>query len=60
MNNLPDNGKIYQIIREKLEYEFRRWYDVEFYNADNNQRLHFVSLISEYLSDIIQDCLEVD
>lgn len=50
MNNLPDRYEVKNTVRDELLYQFREFYDEEFYGASKEKQMHYIAIILEILS----------
>lgn len=50
MNNLPDSYEVKETVRDELLYQFREFYDEEFYSASKEKQMHYIAIILEILS----------
>lgn len=50
MNNLPDRYGVRRRVRDELLYQFREFYDDEFYGASKEKQMHYIAIILEILS----------
>lgn len=51
MNNLPDRYEVKNTVRDELLYQFREFYDEEFYGASKEKQMHYIAIILEILSN---------
>ena len=51
MNNLPDSYEVKRNVRDELLYQFREFYDEDFYGASKEKQMHYIAIILEILSN---------
>lgn len=50
MTRLPDRYGVRERVRNELLYQFREFYDEEFYGASKEKQMHYIAIILEILS----------